>query len=108
MYRVALRYKSKRGDTMKSVYLEFRPSITDIRGHVIRYEFLNLELYTKPKNAIQKQHNKVIEEVAEEIRCKRYLQLVRRDFSFISKDMPRSRASFFSVLMTFDRFITSG
>ena len=86
MYRVALRYKSKRGDTMKSVYLEFRPSITDIRGHVIRYEFLNLELYTKPKNAIQKQHNKVIEEVAEEIRCKRYLQLVRRDFSFISKD----------------------
>ena len=71
MYRVALRYKSKRGDTMKSVYLEFRPSITDIRGHVIRYEFLNLELYTKPKNAIQKQHNKVIEEVAEEIEEKK-------------------------------------
>lgn len=86
MYRVAIRYKSKKNNSMKSVYLQYNPPIRDVKGKMIRYEFLDLEVYETPKNLIQKQHNQTIEEVVETIKCERYLQLVRRDFSFLAKD----------------------
>lgn len=86
MYRVALRYKIKADGKRKSIYLEFNPPIKDVRGKETKYEFLNLDLYVNPTNATQKKYNQTVEEVAENIKCERYIQLVRRDFSFLAKD----------------------
>ena len=86
MYRVALRYKIKADGKKKSIYLQFNPPIKDVRGKEIKYEFLNLDIYVNPANAAQKKYNQTVEEVAENIKCERYIQLVRRDFSFLAKD----------------------
>ena len=86
MYRVTLRYKIKTDGKKKSIYLQFNPPIKDVRGKEIKYEFLNLDLYVNPANTAQKKYNQTVEEVAENIKCERYIQLVRRDFSFLAKD----------------------
>lgn len=86
MYRITLRYKIKTDGKKKSIYLQFNPPIKDVRGKEIKYEFLNLDLYVNPANTAQKKYNQTVEEVAENIKCERYIQLVRRDFSFLAKD----------------------
>ena len=74
MYRVALRYKIKADGKKKSIYLQFNPPIKDVRGKEIKYEFLNLDLYVNPANTAQKKYNQTVEEVAENIKCERYIQ----------------------------------
>ena len=85
MLRVILKYRNIAQGKMKSIYLEFNPAIHDIKGNCVRYECLNLEIYTNPVNNQQFKHNRAVEEIAETIRCERYLQLVRHDYSFLSK-----------------------
>lgn len=85
MSRVILKYRNIAHGSMKSIYLEFNPAIHDVKGKVVRYECLNLEIYTNPETLQQEEQNKAIKEVAETIRCKRYLQLVRHDYSFLAK-----------------------
>ena len=85
MSRVILKYRNISQGKMKSIYLEFNPAIHDIKGNSIRYECLNLEIYTNPENSHQFKHNRSVEEIAETIRCERYLQLVRHDYSFLAK-----------------------
>ena len=85
MSRVILKYRNISQGKMKSIYLEFNPAIHDIKGNSIRYECLNLEIYTNPENSYQFKHNRSVEEIAETIRCERYLQLVRHDYSFLAK-----------------------
>lgn len=74
-----------RSTNVKSIYLEFNPPIHDVKGKSVRYECLNLEIYTNPETCQQLKQNKAVEEVAETIRCERYLQLVRSDYSFLAK-----------------------
>ena len=85
MSRVILKYRNIAQGKMKSIYLEFNPAIHDIKGNCVRYECLNLEIYTNPENSQQLKHNRAVEEIAETIRCERYLQLVRHDYSFLAK-----------------------
>lgn len=85
MSRVILKYRNIAQGKMKSIYLEFNPAIHDIKGNSVRYECLNLEIHTNPENSQQLKHNRAVEEIAETIRCERYLQLVRHDYSFLSK-----------------------
>ena len=85
MSRVILKYRNIAQGKMKSIYLEFNPAIHDIKGNSVRYECLNLEIYTNPENSQQLKHNRAVEEIAETIRCERYLQLVRHDYSFLAK-----------------------
>ena len=85
MPRVILKYRSIAHGNMKSIYLEFNPPIHDVKGKSVRYECLNLEIYTNPETCQQFKQNKAVEEVAETIRCERYLQLVRSDYSFLAK-----------------------
>ena len=85
MPRVILKYRSIAHGTMKSIYLEFNPPIHDVKGKSVRYECLNLEVYTNPETCQQHEQNKSVEEIAEMIRCERYLQLVRNDYSFLAK-----------------------
>ena len=85
MSRVSIRYKEKTNG-MKSVYLQFYPGIRDSKGEIVKYEFLNLEVYSNPKTKEQRLFNKTIEEISESIRCQRYIQIVRRDYNFLGKD----------------------
>ena len=85
MSRVSIRYKEKTNG-MKSVYLQFYPEIRNTKGEIVKYEFLNLEVYSNPKTKEQRLFNKTIEEISESIRCQRYIQIVRRDYNFLGKD----------------------
>ena len=85
MSRVSIRYKEKTNG-MKSVYLQFYPGIRNTKGEIVKYEFLNLEVYSNPKTKEQRLFNKTIEEISESIRCQRYIQIVRRDYNFLGKD----------------------
>ena len=85
MSRVSIRYKEKTNG-MKSVYLQFYPGIRNSKGEIVKYEFLNLEIYSNPKTKDQRLFNKTIEEISESIRCQRYIQIVRRDYNFLGKD----------------------
>ena len=85
MSRVSIRYKEKTNG-MKSVYLQFYPGIRDSKGEIVKYEFLNLEVYSNPKTKAQRLFNKTIEEISESIRCQRYIQIVKRDYNFLGKD----------------------
>lgn len=85
MSRVSIRYKEKTNG-MKSVYLQFYPGIRDSKGEIVKYEFLNLEVYSNPKTKEQRLFNKTIEEISESIRCQRYIQIVKRDYNFLGKD----------------------
>lgn len=85
MSRVKLSYKSIAKGTMKSIYLEYNPSVKDSRGKRVRYECLNLEIYSNPNTETQIEYNRTIEDIAERIRCERYIKLVQHDFSFLPK-----------------------
>ena len=85
MSRVSIRYKEKTNG-MKSVYLQFYPEIRNSKGEIVKYEFLNLEVYSNPKTKAQRLFNKTIEEISESIRCQRYIQIVKRDYNFLGKD----------------------
>ena len=61
---------------MLSVFLEYNPVFINPKGEEVRYEFLNLEKYVNPANEIQREHNAMIDEIAEAIRCDRYMRMV--------------------------------
>ncbi len=85
MGRVVIRTKKKCHGTMLSVYLEFCPPFTDNSGKQVRYEFLDLEKYTTPANDAQRKFNATIDDIADAIRCERYISLVHKDYEFLSK-----------------------
>ena len=85
-YRVKVRERKKNKGAMLSLYLEFMPPYVAPNGECVRYENLNLELYVNPANEIQEKHNRMINEIAETIRCERYITLVQKDYIALSKD----------------------
>jgi integrase len=71
MIKVTLRQKPISGNR-QSLYLDFYPAIFNERkGKETRRQFLNLYIYDKAKNPIDKQHNKETLQLAELIRQKR-------------------------------------
>ena len=55
-----------------SLYLDFYPPIKNLEtGNLSRREFLNLYIFQKPKNPIDKEHNKKTFIIAQSIRQKR-------------------------------------
>jgi len=69
--KVKLRQKAISGNR-QSLYLDFYPAISHPEtGEPTRREFLGLYLFDKPKNPIDKQHNKENVQLAEQIRQKR-------------------------------------
>ena len=69
---------------MTDYYLEYNPPVELPGGKFMKEECLNLSAYTNPCNEIEKRFNTTVETIAEEIRCFRYIQLVNRDYSFIT------------------------
>lgn len=73
--KVKLRKKKITGNR-QSFYLDFYPPITHPEtGKPTRREFLGLYLFENTKNPIDKQHNKETEQLAEQLRQKRDIQL---------------------------------
>ncbi len=71
MIKVKLREKPIKGDRM-SLYLDFYPAIPHPEtGELTRREFLGMYIYEKPKNPVEKEHNKGTRLIAEQIRQKR-------------------------------------
>lgn len=69
--KVKLRQKKISGNR-QSLYLDFYPPIPHPdTGKPTRREFLGLYLFDKPKNPIDKQHNKEVLQLAQQIRQKR-------------------------------------
>lgn len=69
--KVKLREKAISGNRL-SLYLDFYPPITNPEtGELTRREFLGLYVYEKPRNPIDKQHNKDTKLLAEQIRQRR-------------------------------------
>ena len=64
--------------------LIYTPPILVSKGNYLKKEHLNMASYTHPCNEIEKRFNATVETIAEEIRCFRYIQLVNRDYSFIT------------------------
>lgn len=75
MNRVTIRTKKKCKGTMLSVFLEYNPVFINPKGEEVRYEFLNLEKYVNPANQIQREHNAMIDEIAEAIRLRLFISL---------------------------------
>ena len=75
MNRVTIRTKKKCKGTMLSVFLEYNPVFINPKGEEVRYEFLNLEKFVNPANEIQREHNAMIDEIAEAIRLRLFISL---------------------------------
>lgn len=75
--------KKKITNNKLSLYLDYYPPITSSKtGKETRREFLKLQVFAKPKDAIEKTHNKETIEFAEIIRAKRLVQFRDKEFGF--------------------------
>lgn len=81
--KIKLRQKAIKGNR-QSLYLDFYPGIINPKtGNTTRREFLGLYVLDKPKNPIDKQHNKEVLQLAENIRAKRQIEIQTGDFGFL-------------------------
>lgn len=82
--KVTLRQKAISGNR-HSLYLDYYPAITHpVTKKPTRREFLGLYLIDKPKNSLERQTNKEIRELAENVRSKRQNEIASRDFGFLN------------------------
>jgi len=84
MTKVTLRSKEISGKR-QALYLDFYPPIINPEtGKATRREFLKLYIYEKPKTAIERQENKERQNLAENIKASRQLEIERGEFGFLS------------------------
>jgi integrase len=84
--KVTLREK-KLEHNRHSLYLDFYPPVT-VDGRETRREFLRLYVFAKPKDEIEREHNKETRLLGKNIAAKRQLELQANPHGFIS---PRTR-----------------
>src|ERR1035437_9296997 len=86
--KVHLRQRKQAKEGSNSLYLEIykgRTSTPDGKTKPVRdYEYLNLYLIDKPRNPIDKQHNKDTLKLAENIKAKRELEIQSGQYGFTS------------------------
>ena len=87
--------KTVRKDGMTEYDLLYSPPILVSRGNYLKKEHLNLATYTRPCNAVERRFNETVEQMVEEIRCFRYIQSVKRDYSFLSLNKEIDVISYF-------------
>jgi integrase len=81
--KVKLREK-KISKNRKSLYLDYYPPIIDKKtGKSTRREFLRMYIFEKPRNPVDKQHNKEVKVLAENIRAQRQIDIQKSTFGFI-------------------------
>lgn len=83
---VTLRSRKIKNGTMLSYYLDYYPGYRDEETmKVLRHESLGIYTYAKPHNQRERDHNAVLEERAEAVRCKRYESIVNERYDFFDK-----------------------
>lgn len=87
--------KTARKDGMTEYALAYTPPILVSRGKYLKLEHLNLVTYTHPCNEVERRFNETVEQMVEEIRCFRYIQSVKRDFSFLALNKEIDVISYF-------------
>lgn len=75
--------KTKLGNGRIDYCLQFRPPLSLPSGQIMEFEELNFQSYSNPANEIERNFNTSIETLAEEIRCQRYIQVIRHDYGFL-------------------------
>lgn len=88
--KVTVRLK-KLAKGRKRIYLDYYPAIIHPEtGKPTRREFLKLFLYERPKNEIEKLHNKENKAIAENIRAKRQIEVLQGNYNFLCADNTNS------------------
>ena len=83
--KVSLRQKPIAKERLR-LFLDFYPAILNpSTGKPTRREFLDLYLFEKPKNTIEREHNKETKLLAENIRAQRQIQIQSEDYGFLSR-----------------------
>ncbi len=83
--KATLREKKIKGDK-SSLYLDYYPPITHPEtGKLTRREFLSLYIYEKPRNEIERTHNKETRQLGENIRARRQLEIQEGNYGFLSR-----------------------
>lgn len=73
---------------MFSFCLDYYPHLRDeVTMKTVRHESLGIYIYAKPKNQMQRNHNKLLTEKAEGILCERYRHIVNGRYDFFDKEM---------------------
>ena len=89
MIRVTLirrKSRAKNNPGVATLYLKYTPHIFNpLTLKSIERESLGYDVYLKPKNAIEKMHNKAILERANAIKCQRQIDVVNQEFGFLNK-----------------------
>ncbi|MFD0764462.1 site-specific integrase [Mucilaginibacter lutimaris] len=86
-----------------SIYLDFSPPIRNKKtGKPQRFEFLDIFVYDKPENNIERRHNSETMELVENLRANRLLDIQNRKYGFISN---RDRSA--SFIDYFKEFINT-
>lgn len=98
--RVSIK-KTQRKDGMTEYDLIYTPPILVSKGNYLKKEHLNMASYTHPCNEIERRFNETVEQMVEEIRCFRYIQSVKRDFSFLSLNKDINVISYFESHKTY-------
>lgn len=82
MANVSLRKKAI-ANNKSSLYLDYFPPIVNPKtGKESRREFLGLQIFDKPKDDIEKTHNKSTLEYADLVRAKRLMQIRDKEYGF--------------------------
>ncbi|MBW8523868.1 site-specific integrase [Chryseobacterium chendengshani] len=90
MSKVTLRKKAISGGR-HSLYLDIYPPIPNpATGKLQRKYYLKIAVYTRPKNILEKDHNKETLSLGEYIRAKRQLDVQNRRFDFLSDSKLKS------------------
>ncbi|MCY1662646.1 site-specific integrase [Chryseobacterium sp. SL1] len=91
MSRVTLR-KQIISKGMESLYLDIYPPLYDKEnGRMKRKHYLNLYIYSKPKNQIQREFNKETLLLAENQRAKRQIEIQNSRFDYVSESKKKSK-----------------
>ena len=84
MSSVTIREKALKGNRL-SLYLDFYPGIPHPEtGKLTRREFLKIHIYAKPKTSLERQENKEMKKIAEQIRAQRAIQIAKGDYEFLA------------------------
>jgi integrase len=85
MFKVHIR-KRLRVKGKQSIYLDFSPPLRNPKtGKPLRYEYLELFIYQKPANNLERNHNSETMELVENIRATRQLDIQNRKYGFLSE-----------------------
>ena len=84
--KVALRKKALTGGR-SSLYLDFYPALLHPdTGKLTRREFLGIQLFNKPKDELERRHNKETMKLAEHTRATRQIEIQNNQFGFLSEE----------------------